>query len=282
MPEPFLPEDEPPPKPRRGRKRGRRPAGAAAPTHPTAEDVPAALPAPGAVSPVLLEQPDAEPAVPPGPDAETAQGTVAATEHQAPGVPAAAAAARGAAAEATAPAEPVEAPEESQAAEEAPVLPETDEGPPPAAPERGLATIMGGPVETGRPTWMDVPPERIGPLLAAFADEGARLLALTVLPAVDPEPPDVVALRYHFVVSETPITVSTRTPRRAAPSAAGLFPAMTWRERELVGEYGLRFVDPPLEVDPPMEQGIGNQESPPDENPADAPLLISRPPTADP
>jgi hypothetical protein len=155
----------------------------------------------------------------------------------------------------------------------------------PPTPERGLATILGSPALGGRPTWLDVPPVRVGPLLAVFADEGARLLAMTVLPPAEPDaaaPPAEVALRYHFVVNETPITMSTRTPPRAAPSAAGLFPAMTWRERELAGEYGLRFVEPPMEV-PEPEAGAGGQ-GPDAEGSSTASLVPdpdSQPPTPD-
>ena len=62
------------------------------------------------------------------------------------------------------------------------------------------------------------------------------------------------------MVNDTPITVSTQTPPRSAPSAAGLFPAMIWRERELAGEYGLRFVDPPMEV-AAQDAGVGDPAS---------------------
>jgi hypothetical protein len=141
--------------------------------------------------------------------------------------------------------------------------------PPPTAdepPERGLARLLGPAGPVGRPTWLEVPPERVGALLIVLADEGARLLAMTVLPpdlapdsAGDPSavgqrtvgqrsgvglaaPPATLDVRYHFAVGPTPITVSTRAPLRGVPSAADLFPAMAWRERELAGEWGLRFV----------------------------------------
>ena len=124
----------------------------------------------------------------------------------------------------------------------------------PAPPMRGLALLIGGPEQLGRPTWLDVPPARVGTVLTLLADEGARLLAMTVLPPADPPPSDPSAappaevdLRYHFMVHTTPITVSTRTPARSAPTAAELFPAMTWRERELAGEHGLRFIALPPE-----------------------------------
>jgi hypothetical protein len=119
------------------------------------------------------------------------------------------------------------------------------------APAQGLVRAPAAPETAGRPTWLEVPPERVGRLLTLFADEGARLVAMTVLPpdeappAAD-TPPAAVDLRYHFVLQQTPITVSTHTPVRGAPSATELFPAMIWRERELAGEYGLRFVAPPL------------------------------------
>jgi hypothetical protein len=116
----------------------------------------------------------------------------------------------------------------------------------PAAPMRGLAVLIGGPEQLGRPTWLDVPPARVRTVLTLLADEGARLLAMTVLPPAGP-PAAEVDLRYHFMVHATPITVSTRTPVRGAPTAAELFPAMGWRERELAGEHGLRFVVLPPE-----------------------------------
>jgi hypothetical protein len=172
---------------------------------------------------------------------------------------------------------------EPEAIEPETAEPEAGEPEVPPAAERGLATILGGPIEGGRPTWLDVPPARVGPLLAVFADEGARLLAMTVLPPAAPDaeaPPAEVALRYHFVVNETPITMSTQTPPRAAPSAAGLFPAMTWRERELAGEYGLRFVEPPMEV-PGPEAPAGDQPAGPADPAADALIPYSQPPTPD-
>ena len=132
---------------------------------------------------------------------------------------------------------------------------------PPEPPGRGLALLIGGPEQLGRPTWLDVPPARVGTVLTLLADEGARLLAMTVLPPAEapaaPEaaPPPEVDLRYHFMVHATPITVSTRTPTRGAPTAADLFPAMAWRERELAGEHGLRFV-----VVPPEEEERGTRD----------------------
>jgi hypothetical protein len=283
MPDPRIPEDSRPPRRRGGRKRGRRSAGSAAPSAPKSTPPAAAEAVEAAAPPDLLpETSDVAPAAPeavePAPvEAANVEGEAAAGDTPEP-----------------VPVEPVTAEEEAVARdtpEPAPVAAvaeeevadsegieeggtaatETDESSPSAVPapdevappdtlERGLATILGGPPLVGRPTWLDVPPERVGPLLAVFADEGARLLAMTVLPPPEPEdaPAATLDLRYHFVVSATPITVSTHTPRRSAPSAAGLFPAMAWRERELAGEHGLRFVEPLMDLE--EEPGVAARD----------------------
>jgi hypothetical protein len=305
MPDPRIPEDSPPPRRRGGRKRGRRSAGSAAPSAPKSATPAAAEAVEAAAPPDLLpETSDVAPAAPeavePAPvEAANVEGEAAAGDTPEP-VPVAAPVAEeeAVAGDMTEPA-PVEtavAEEEvadlegieeggtaaTETDESSPSeVPAPDEVAPPDTLERGLATILGGPPLVGRPTWLDVPPERVGPLLAVFADEGARLLAMTVLPPPEPEDalPATLDLRYHFVVSATAITVSTHTPRRSAPSAAGLFPAMTWRERELAGEHGLRFVEPlmDLEEEPGVAardqgSGIKDQESSSGEPRPDPPM----------
>ncbi len=259
MPDPPVPENTPAPKRPAGRKRGRRgTAGSVPPARPQASP-PAAPAAKSSPARTITEAPgEAEnpvsPATVPPPAAEIAAPADVVETGEAAG----AAEISQAAIVDVAPEDDDSppAPAASAAATPEPVTPEPQL---PPVPERGLATILGGAPVAGRPTWLDVPPERIGSLLAVFADEGARLLAMTVLPA--PESADapltLVDLRYHFVVEATPITVSTRTPRRSAPSAAGPFPAMTWRERELAGEYGLRFVEPVMDVAETPDEGSG-------------------------
>jgi hypothetical protein len=287
MPDPRIPEDAPPPRRRGGRKRGRRSAGAGAPIPPTpASAAPPAAPERDEAAALSPPQPEIRtaPEAAPAPGADDARAAPVTAPGDA-GIAEAAAALDAAERAPDAAGIPAEEDAVPEVAEEGtagapdelppPDVPTADDAsapeaaPPPGTLERGLATILGGPPVAGRPTWLDVPPERVGPLLAVFADEGARLLAMTVLPPTEPAdaPPATLDLRYHFVVSDTPITVSTHTARRSAPSAAGLFPAMTWRERELAGEHGLRFVEPVMAVTEPEEPGagVGGQGSASDE-----------------
>ena len=125
-----------------------------------------------------------------------------------------------------------------------------DEQPPPAAtPQDAIRALLipARSAATGRPTWLEATPDQVAPLLALFAAEGARLLALTARPAepaADRPGVGAVDVRYHFAVAGLAITVSARVPGRQVPSAAGSYPGLAWRERELAGELGLRFVAP--------------------------------------
>src|SRR5262245_57582248 len=174
MPDSAIPEPNTPTNRRTNSKRGQpgTPAPAGSPAHAANRRRRARRPAPAPAPTVEAAAPVIEPEAPVDPSATPGASPIVDPSPEAPA--------------------PVEDVAPAVAVDTVPETPEEEAAAEP--PIRGLALLIGGPEQLGRPTWLDVPPARVGTALTLLADEGARLLAMTVLPLAEaPDAPEAAS-----------------------------------------------------------------------------------------